>query len=60
MNPRYCIVKSQRLHQLAAAVDPKLQEGVWEPVGAPFRDAENLEWCQAIYRPERKIGKKTA
>lgn len=53
MNPRYCIVRAGRLHELVIKVDPKLQEGIWEPCGGPFWDKDNLEWCQAICRPER-------
>lgn len=53
MKPRYCIIRAKNLHQLAAEVDPKLDGGVWECLGAPFLCVATAEWCQAITRPLR-------
>lgn len=51
-NPRYLHVTASSRLALAAAVDPKLADGVWHCVGAPFRDNELREWVQAIERTE--------
>jgi hypothetical protein len=50
-NPRYLVIRAPSTPKLVAEVDPKLQDGVWECLGAPFFDASRQEWCQAIVRP---------
>ena len=54
-NPRYVHVRAQRTWDLVAKVDPKLQDGIWECLGAPFFDTERNEWVQALVRPHREV-----
>lgn len=54
-NPRYIILRARNSMMLAAEVDPKLQDGVWECAGGPFFDHGCQEWCQAIIRPVRDL-----
>jgi hypothetical protein len=51
-NPRYLIVAAVNRAALVVAVDPKLADGVWRCLGAPFYDSERREWCQAIARTD--------
>lgn len=52
-NPRYVHVRAQHTWDLVAKVDPKLQDGIWECLGAPFFDTERNEWVQVLVRPYR-------
>lgn len=52
-NPRYVHIRHEHVWGLVAMVDPKLQEGIWECLGAPFFDRERNEWVQALVRPHR-------
>ena len=53
MNPRYVIVRAATTHLLVAEVDPKLADGVWQCVGAPFYDKDRGDWCQTLSRSEQ-------
>jgi hypothetical protein len=59
MKPRYCIIRAQTTHALVAAVDPTLQDGVWQCVGGPFWDTQRGEWCQTIQRISASIDSPT-
>ncbi len=54
-NPRYVHVRAEHTWELVAKVDPKLQDGIWECLGAPFFDRDRNEWVQAIVRPCREV-----
>lgn len=58
--PRYLIVRHQTTTGLVSIVNPMLEDGVWECLGAPFFEPERREWCQTIVRPVAQPERSTA